>query len=150
MPLSPTNIQSVETVIRDAIRGITPRMQPGRNTDKWTPYERRSESAAFTRRFRLEWEVGEWTTGGLFGLGASDTTCTLHVVTDYKIPQQFMAEIVEDDYWQLRDVLADLAGANGIIQVESMAAPNIYAEDTPDDFQADHAFRVRYLKARAS
>lgn len=148
MPLTPSTIDQVEDTVRATIRGIAPRFQRGRNQDVWTPYERDTASAAYTRRFRLEWELGTWTTEGLFGLGASDTTCTLHVVTDYTIPQQFMAEAVEDDHYQLRDVLSALAGTVGIIQIESMGAPSIYDEDNKDHFQADHAYRVRYLKAR--
>lgn len=148
MPLSTTTLDQVEDAIRTAIRGITPRLQPGRDTDRWVPYERASASAAKTRMFRLDWELAAWTPGGLFGLGASDTGCTLHVVTDYTIPEQRMAEVVEDDHWQLRDVLSDLGGTAGIIQIESAGAPSVLDEENKDHFQADHAFRVRYLKAR--
>lgn len=149
MPLNPSTLDQVEDAVRAAIRGVVPRFQRARDQDVWTPYEKRTASAAYTRRFRLEWELGSWTTEGLFGLGASDTSTTLHVLTDYTIPEQHMAEVVEDDHYQLRDVLSAMAGTYGIIQIESMGAPSIYDEENKDHFTADHAFRVRYLKARA-
>ena len=149
--LTPTKLEDVEAHIRSAINGIVPRMQSGRELMGWTPYERASASAAKTRRYRLEWALGSWTEGGIFGLGASDTTCQLHIIVDYTIPEQRMAEVVEDDWWQVRDVLAALAldGSRGIIQIDSQTPPSIYEEENKDHFQADMTYTVRYLKARA-
>jgi hypothetical protein len=62
-----------------------------------------------------------------------------------------MAEVVEDDWWQLRDVLSALCvdGTKGMIQVDTQAAPAIYQEENKDHFQADMVYMVRYMKARA-
>jgi hypothetical protein len=151
MAIATTTLDQVESEIRSAINGITPRFQRGREIWPWTPYERKAQHAAKTRRYRIEWGLGQWTPGGLFGLAASDTTVELHVIVDYTVPEQYMAEVVEDDWWQLRDVLSALCvdGTKGMIQVDTQAAPAIYQEENKDHFQADMVYMVRYMKARA-
>lgn len=151
--MTPTDLDTLTTSITTAIRNITPRHQR-QGEQKWIPYERKAPPA-YTRRFRLDWETDEHTEGGIFTQSAVDTTVTLHVYTDYNMRHQEMDKVIEDDHWQLRDVLNTLKGtSSGIIFIESAGVGNVSEnEDAPTDgadlLQVDHNFVVRYLKARA-
>ena len=145
-----STLTDLDALFKTAITGITPRFQRGSGVHLWKVHERNAQSSQNNRRFNINWvTVGRTPPPAIYRQDDVDTTVECHIITDYNYPQQISDEIVEDDFYQLRDILNALKGStNGLIFVENEAAEEIETGNA-DQFQIDHFLMVRYLKARA-
>ncbi len=143
-----TDMESLDALINTAIRTMTPRATRDQ-AHAWTPYDRVRDGVAFTRSYRLDWTVGEYFHGGLFGKDGVETEAVLSVVTDYKDREEVVQFLVEDDKHQLRDTINGLMAAdNGLLWAEALQT-EIEETDEQGAIRVIHPFTIRYLRARA-
>ena len=149
MPWTNTNLETLEETFVASIRQITPRHQRATD-DGWKPYLRERPPSIGVRWFRLEWDTIGYTPGGFIGDRLVDTSVTLSVIVDYgSMPEAVAKRVIEDDHYQLRDVLNLLkATTEGLIWVEAIDWEET-AESKPDQMQAIHQYLVRYMQRRA-
>lgn len=143
-----TDLRTLDALIVSTIEGITPRAQR-KQASRWVYYERATAGASFTRRFRLDWEPGEYAEDGIFTPDAVETSADLLVVTDYRDVDDEVTFLVEDDKHQLRDVLNSLmAPDNGLLWAEAQRT-EIRDDDQLGGQVVVHRFQIRYLRERA-
>jgi hypothetical protein len=143
-----TDLDTIEDAFRTAIEAMTPRWQRGAAVD-WKFYRRERDASMSLRWFRFEWDPRGHTPGGFMGPNMVQTDAGLDIVTDYGgVPGDEARKMIEDDHFQLRDILNRLKlSVPGLWWVESEGFAG--ESDDADQIQGTHSFLVRYMKARA-
>lgn len=159
MSLGTTDLFTLEPIFRAAIIGITPTHQRARDSG-WQPKPGDELGAVGhkTRLFRFVWAPGGFVEDGLFGAAADGTGGGVHevesilsIIVDYPEGAEFVAEMVDDDQYDLASTLEDLKAPtnDGLVFVEPFGDPfDIAPENEGDQAQYQFDFNVRYMKAR--
>ena len=163
--ISTTTMPELAALFVAAIIGVTPALtyQGG---ERWKHYDRATDAASRTRRFRLVWKPGPVVGGGYWGVNSQEVTSVLAVRTDYAGHHERLTHLIQSDWHQLRDVLAQLHVpiTNGLTQLHatssppSMVADSIHgraqlldrAASSADVIQVDLTYDVRYMRARSA
>jgi hypothetical protein len=142
-----TNEETLGTLFKDAITGLTPRLTY-QGAKSWKPYDRAVSGPSRTRRFRLLFEAGNVFPSGAMAGPIIEHECILRVRTDYAGEHAKQQHILIDDFHQLGDTLTALkASDNGLTLVTRLRVEETEGEIDEDDvIQIDHVFAVRYMR----
>jgi hypothetical protein len=143
-----TDLDTIEAAIVAAIEATTPRWQRGSATG-WKRYRGEKTPGISARWYRLEWDPRGHRPDGFMGPNMVETDAGLTLITDYGgVPGDEARKMIEDDHFQLRDVLNRLKlTVPGLWWVESEGFDG--ESDDADQIQGTHNYLVRYMKARA-
>lgn len=144
-----TTLDTIETAIRTAIEGMTPRYTDGSSSRPWRFYEGQHPVRSDARWYKFSWDTEGYTPGGFMGPAMVDTTVTMSLVVDYGgVPEHVVKRMAEDDHYQLRDVLNRLKSTvDGLRWLEAIDWD--FANEDRNQSRIVHQYEVRYMKARA-
>lgn len=150
MPVTPTDLDTLEDVFVAALEAATPRYQRGR-ASRWKNFKRRRRVSTSLRVFRIEFDDDFDTPDGMIFPFVVDTTVPMAVVVDYGgVPDQVYRKMANSDSTQLREVMQSLAcTTTGLIRVSrGETAWQPITDNAGDQEQVEFLFDVRYWKAR--
>jgi hypothetical protein len=151
----PTTTEELEAAFVGALEAMEPRLERQRVGGAWKHVEGERSAGTNLRVFRLEWDTVGATPGGFYGRQTAgqrswvDTTVTMTIFVDYGgLPAHEVKHFVEDDCYQVRDVLSRLRYTIDGFRVIAFEDWDFVNSD-PNQRQAALQYRVRYMKERA-
>jgi hypothetical protein len=151
----PTTTTLLEAAFVPVLEAMQPRTEMQREGGAWKHVEGERPAGTNLRCFRFEWDPLGFTPGGFMGRqGAAgprswvDTSVTLTIFVDYGgIAAHLVKHVVEDDFYQVRDVLNRLkATVDGFRWLETDDWD--FVNTDPNQRQAALQYLVRYMKER--